>query len=357
MKSTSITFLAVVIALFGSATTAEAQQGDLASLDTDGDSKVTVAEFEEYASSKLAGFDRIEDFAKAVDADSNGEISESEFASRMDALQKMARSDAEADEKGKEKSKDDGSKKASKATDAAKSTFEKMKKLIAKNEWEKAAKLMTSTASDDVVVEQVISSIGMTKMELPMPIPQIEEAVDEIDNVLTKYELDKLEIDISKMFKVKMDFDGDEKDGDDDDKNSDDDEKEAAKNPMKESSKKILDAVKKSGKRWEIVKELWDAKKASPFSFSPLVGKVEDTEAGEGVVYLVVAMAPATSDNNDGMQIQMMAPPTVVRMKLEKDKWLFDGRDEERTMKAMNEFMEKQGGMMGGGSEEQRHDF
>lgn len=85
-----------------------AQEPALDSVDADSDGKVTVKEFKEYAESKLAGFDKIDEFAGAVDADGNGEISETEFGNRMEALQAVANAAQETEEEAEEEAEDDG---------------------------------------------------------------------------------------------------------------------------------------------------------------------------------------------------------------------------------------------------------
>lgn len=77
-----------------------AQESGLKSADANTDGKVTVEEFKEYAGAKLQGFDKVDEFVQAVDADSNGEISESEFGKRRAVLQAMASTEKPAKEEG-----------------------------------------------------------------------------------------------------------------------------------------------------------------------------------------------------------------------------------------------------------------
>ena len=330
-----------------------AQDTELADVDANDDGKVTVAEFKEYAETRLQDFEKMDAFVKAVDADSNGEVSEKEFGNRMSVLQKMMRGGAEP--KQDEKKDSESNAKASNTGAEAKKAFQKIKKLIAENKWEEAAKHMTKKAQDELVVEQTISAIGLASMEIDFPIPQLEDAMDEIEDVLIKHGIKDLGIDTSSMFKFEMRMGGD----DDEDDGADQDiekEVEAHRPEMKNESEKILNHVNKSGKRWEIVKDLWNAKKASPFSMSPLSGKIEKQEADKDIQLLYVSMAPAEADNNNGIVFQMVAPPAVLRMKKVENNWKFDGRDEIRTAKAMQEFMKKQQEQFGGGGP-QREDF
>ena len=145
----------------------------------------------------------MEQFVKAVDADSNGEISQTEFEGRMEILQSIA----SAAERTTEKRKVDSKKTPKKNLPAIKS-FEKLKAMIKKNKLAEAAKLMTKRGADEFAVSQVVSAIGMTKMELPVPMPKIEEAIDEIESVVIEHKLEKLQLDTSKMFRMETTIDG-----------------------------------------------------------------------------------------------------------------------------------------------------
>ena len=79
-----------------------AQGPSVKAADKDADGKVTIKEFTEYAGTKLQGADKdqVEAFAKKVDANGDGEVTEKEFGNRMQALQSvMNDSDDAADEK------------------------------------------------------------------------------------------------------------------------------------------------------------------------------------------------------------------------------------------------------------------
>jgi hypothetical protein len=343
---------------------AHGQETALKDLDADSDGKVSVDEFQSYAGGKLQNFEKLVEFAKAVDSDSNGEISQAEFDGRMDVLQKMAQAMNESAEKksedGANKTKETDEKKASgekadsDAQKEAKEAFTKIQKLIAKKKWKDAAKLMTKKAQDEVVIEQTISSIGLANIEIDLPIPNLEDSIDEIEDALVKHGLMDLDIDTSSMFR--MEFSMGEEEDEEDESEKEGKAKEQAKK-MEGEGKKILDHIAKSGNRWEIVGDLWDAKASSPFSMSAFSGKIQKQEEDGQVQLLYVSMAPAATDNQDGgVMIQMMAPPAVMRMTKTDGKWLLDGRDEKRTASAMKEFMEKQQDMFGGGAE-MREDF
>ena len=85
-----------------------AQEPTLDSVDSNSDGKVTVEEFKEYAEGKLRGFDKVDEFAGAVDADGNGEISETEFGNRRDVLQAVASAAQETEQAEEKEVKDDG---------------------------------------------------------------------------------------------------------------------------------------------------------------------------------------------------------------------------------------------------------
>ena len=214
-------------------------------------------------------------------------------------------------------------------------TFNKIQQLVRKGNWNEATKFMTKNAQDEIIVSQVIGAIGLTKMELPVPIPQLEDTIDDIDNVLTEYRIDTLNIDTSSMFKFSFSM------GDDADESEDKDlnKKENVKSQMAKQSEKILKHVDASGKRLEILSELWDAKKSSPFSMSPLNGKVKQIEKeSDDVHYLEVSVSPAESDGGTGVSIQVMTPPTALRMIKKDGLWKLDGNDEKRTENLMKEF-------------------
>jgi hypothetical protein len=343
-----------------------AQESDLSTVDSNEDGKVTVAEFESYAEGKLPEFEMLEKFAKQVDADGNGEISATEFENRMEVLRSLsAGGDDDSSDEMPEKKQDAKTPK----DDAAKQTFEKMSKLLADSKLQEAAEFMTKKAQDEFATVQVISSIGMLEMEMPMPMPQLEDAIDDIDEVLMKYGLDKLEIDHSKMFRVEMsaDHDMDDEDEDDGDKDQDDgddkkkaeDKTDTANKPDRadkkadeadEDNAKVLQALDKDGKRWEIIAELLEAKSSSPFGINPLTGKVTKFEMqDEKTAFLELSAAQHENDDGGGAVIQMVMPPTVVRMTKVNDEWKYDGRDEERSNKVMKEFMQERKERFGGG--------
>ena len=239
-----------------------------------------------------------------------------------------------------EKKENDGDQKLS-DNEAAKA-FKQIKKLVKANKWDKVAKLMTKKAQDEFVVEQVISAIGLTEMNIQFPIPGLEEAIDEIDNVLVKYKFDELDVDTSSMFR--MEFSMDESDGDDE---NEEEMPHDGSEVIANESAKILAHVSESGKQWEIVKELWNAKAGSPFSMSPFVGKIKNTEVDNEVTFLEVEMGKAqSSDDGGGIVVQMVAPPVAIRMIKEGQDWKLDGRDEKRTRKLMADFMKNQQNMM-----------
>ena len=100
MKFRAIVLLAIVSA----AGSAAAQ--DMATADGNGDGKVTVKEFAKYAGEKLPASFPIDAFAKKVDFDGNGEISEAEFENRQTVLQAIASGATE--EQGSADKSDDG---------------------------------------------------------------------------------------------------------------------------------------------------------------------------------------------------------------------------------------------------------
>lgn len=351
---------------------AYAQESDSSVADSNEDGKVTVAEFESYADGKLPEFEMLKEFAKQVDADGNGEISEEEFSNRMNVLRSLT-SPAEKDKAGEMPKKQKKEKPAK--DNAAKKTFEKMSKLMADKKLSEAAEFMTKQAQDDFATMQLVSSIAMLDMEMPMPMPKFEDTVDRIDDVLIKYDLNELEIDPSKMFRVEMSVDGmveeeeeDEKEemgeSDGDNERKADDKTETADKPDRDKTKSkeaddtgamALKALDKDGKRWEIIGELLEAKSVSPFGMNPLTGKVTKFELhDENTAFLELSAAEHDNDEGNGVVIQLVTPPTVVRMTKSNNEWKYDGRDEKRSRKAMKEFMLEQQERFGSGG---RTDF
>ncbi|MEM9410190.1 MAG: EF-hand domain-containing protein [Planctomycetota bacterium] len=324
-----------------------AQDSAFKALDSDSNGKVSVAEFKSYAKRKLGEFEKLEEFVQAVDANNDAEISEAEFEGRMEVLDKIA-SEPPA---RKPESKPEDSKTETKVPVEAKTAFQKIQKLVGKGDWKAASKLMTEKAQKEVVLESVLSAIGMTEMEMPIPVPALEDAIDEIDDALIKHKLADLDIDTSSMFKMEFSMGEDEAAGED--KQLDELRDEALKS-IEESQDKILNAVEKAG-RWQVVTDLWNAKKSSPLSLSLFNGEIKKSESDEKGAFFVVSMAAAKSEQTPGMMIQMMAPPAVIRMIKKDDQWFFDGRDEDKTAAAMEEFMKNMPQMQG--MSEPRNDF
>jgi len=81
--------LAVAVGLLLMANVAIGQETELKSVDANSDGKVSVQEFSDYAGTRLSGFDQLDAFAKKVDADGDGVITQEEFGIRMEVLQTM----------------------------------------------------------------------------------------------------------------------------------------------------------------------------------------------------------------------------------------------------------------------------
>lgn len=229
-------------------------------------------------------------------------------------------------------------------------SFDTIRNLVKQGKWSDVSNWMTKQAQDELVIEQIISAIGLTKIEMPIPLPQFEDAIDEVENVIIKYELDKLNIDTSAMFKFSLSMGEEEDTAEDENPKS----ANADKTTMTEQTNKILKHVDQMKKRWEIVGELWNAKKSSPFTVSPLAGSIEKLERGEnGNYHLQIKVGASPSDNDSGVMIQMASPPVVVKMVNQDGKWKLDGRDQQRSEKLMRDFLKNQPMM----SSPQRQDF
>jgi len=335
------TLLASLALLVAMAVSAQAQDSDLESIDENSDGKVTVAEFKEYAENRLPpDFELLDEFAKKVDADGNGEISEDEFSKRMNALQSMPLKAAPGDDENEKKDKSSDKKK--KTDKSAAEAYKKLSKHVEKSDWKNAAKLMTQNAQDEFAATQFMTSKSFLSVD--MPIPGMDDVLDNVKDVFDKYDLDDLDVDIESMFKVEMmdgDFDDEKEDKDKKDK---DDKKESKKGDSKSSpaekqkelQKTILKLMDKDNKRWEIVSDLWKAQEGSPFQMSHLNGTIKKLEVEKDYAFIKVEMKLPQQDDmpNSGF----LAPPIWVKMKKVKDNWNFDGVAEKRTQKAMQEW-------------------
>ena len=97
------------------------QSPDLASLDENSDGKISHAEFEAYAETRLSGFDQMELFSSKVDANSDGNITQDEFDNRMEILERINAGEFdEMDEPEQPKTETSDSKKKPKSVAAAK---------------------------------------------------------------------------------------------------------------------------------------------------------------------------------------------------------------------------------------------
>lgn len=134
---------AIVLLAFASVASVSNAQ-DMATADGNGDGKVTVKEFAKYAGEKLSGFDQIDAFAKKVDADGNGEISEAEFADRQTALRAMV--SGAADDQGSAEKSDGPHKVGDKASDFELQGLDEMVKLSSKVGSGKSAVVVFSRA-------------------------------------------------------------------------------------------------------------------------------------------------------------------------------------------------------------------
>lgn len=318
----SILFFLLLVAV--SCTQVPAQESDLSSLDTDSDDKVSVVEFKEYVATKLDGFDKLDEFAKRVDANKDGEISEEEFAGRMGILQTLMNSDQEVDnETSIDESKNNDDQK--KAETAVRASYNQIKKHLMKNDWEAASKFMTKTTADKEVAGQVISAIGMLGMDIPAGIPGMEDSLDEIDAVIDKYDLDDLEIDANSAMMMQMG--------------------EGNSDALDATHKNILDTLDKNGQRWAICNDLNKALATSPFSMNPLTGAVDDISFENGKAIVEIDMAGDSVGGAGNMQVQIMAPPIFYNFAIHQGVWKSEGVNRKKTSEAMKEFAENMPGM------------
>lgn len=326
-------------AIAGCCSSIFAQETDLATLDKDCDGKVLTAEFKAYVEGKLPEFEMLDKFVEKVDADGNGEISESEFEGRMEILRSIQEVAAGEQEEGKSEEKaGDSEQTDDEAVEAAEELFKNLMKAVEDEEWETAASKMTKEARDDFCFETVMMALAFSEMELPAQIPGLSDAKEEIEDVVDTFELNKLDIDVEAMIQMEMGAPGE---GDDEE----DEDMEAKQAEQKET---VIQALDKDGKRWEIIGAIWDAQSSSPFHMSPLAGEIKESELEGDVCFLTVAAKPPAAGG--GVQIEVMAPPSIIRIEKTDEGWKYAGRDLERTQKAMEEFMEGMQGMGGIGA-------
>ena len=317
----------------------QAQDSGFDGLDTDSDGKVSKKEFTEYAKTRLAGFDQLDEFADRVDADEDGEISEDEFDGRMEVLRELSESLLDDDTK-KELSKEE-----IELVDGATEAYDNMAELVSTGDWKELAKGMTEQAVDDYVIGIVAQGISIAQLDLPaqLDVPEIRDAQDETTAILDKYELE--EIDISTM--VRNRARNLRPSGADDDDGDDDGEKTPPKNAKTQDEIKaeILAAIDKNDKRWEIVAALINARRDTPFGRDIFGGKVDDSDVAEGEVFLTVTREAAGS---------RIAVPAVVKMTGGKGNWKYAGIDTSRTQKAVQRMMQR---LRSGGSADGPRDF
>ena len=329
--------------------TAQAQETDLETVDENSDGKVTVAEFKEYAEGRLQGFDQLDEFAKKVDADGDGEISEDEFSGRMEILQGMLQGAQEDEGEAKPDKSSDKKKKTDKTVVEA---YKKLAEHVGKSDWKEVAKRMTQKAQDEFASTQFMKAKAFLSTELPMQMEGMDDMIENLEDVFEKYDLNSLDADFEEMFKVEvLGADSQDDEEDKDDKEKKEDEKEESKKgdrkaspdeKQKELQKSILKFLDKDGKRWNIVGDLWKAQKDSPFQLSHLNGTVKEHEVEKDNAFIRIAIKFPRQDEMPNVQFQ--SPPIWIKMKKVKDDWKFDGMDQARTQKAMGEFRKKMGG-------------
>ncbi len=316
-----------------------AQETELASLDGDSDGKVSTAELKTYVEGKLPGFEKLDEFLKQVDADENGEISQDEFDSRMEtlaAVQEME-GDGEGDSDQAEEKSDHSN--DEEAIEAAEKAFQGIVKSVSDEDWNAVGEKMTKEACDDFCYETVMMAVAFAGMDMPADVPGIADLQDELQDVVDTFGLDELDLDVDSMMQMEMGDGGADEDSP---------EKEEMDAKQEEEKKKVIAALDKDGKRWEVIAAIWDAQSESPFQMSPLAGEVEESELDGEVCYLTVVVKPDMPGGGGGVQMQIMSPPSIIRIEKTDKGWMYGGRDDERTQAAMEEFMEEMQGMGGG---------
>jgi peroxiredoxin len=304
MREISTLFGISIILALSTGDTSFAQEGNVADLDKDNNDKVTVAEFKEYAGEKLAGLPQLDEFAKKVDADNNGEISQDEFDNRMDALAAV-REAGDKDGEAPMISDEDQA-----MIEDAKVSLVVLQKSLESQDWDKAKAMMTKRGQEDFCSSILLfaGAFSDESIQEEMGLPEeLLEQIGGISEVLEKY---KIEIDMSSV-------------------------------QSDEAARKVAaKALEGAEDPWELIDELWSASKDIPFFSQPLLGNIDSTQVEDGTVLFELSSDPEEQPGGEGgMQVMIMSPPTFVIFESVDDNWKYAGVHTEKTEAAMEEFM------------------
>ena len=204
-------------------------------------------------------------------------------------------------------------------------------------EWAEAKALMTDEAWDTYCSRLVQRCASMTKIEINIDIPGLNEAQEAVEEVLEKYGLEDVEV--KDGITLKIDGQGDDEEADDDEE---DEEDEGEQDGDEEKVDSVLTALDKGGKRMEIVEALYEANGLSPFNLSLFNGDVKEVEveAKDMEVTLIAKIEPKVqqSDGSDGIQIKMMSPPMIVLIQKVDGEFKYGGLDMRRTAEEAKNF-------------------
>ncbi len=215
-----------------------------------------------------------------------------------------------------------------------KSAYQQMTELASESNWDKAAELMTRSATDEICGQMVVMAIGIRDMELPRSVSQIEEAQDQVESVLDDYGLNNVDIKVE-MFR----FGG----------AGDEEKPEDRRAKMEQNLKTVLTALEKIEDRWKLVSELQKAMSSMPFGHNPLlIGEVLDVQIENEAATVKIKPNPPQNNQQRGLVLQVVAPPRVVNYSKVDGKWLFAGLNREKTDEAFREFEKSQAAQPGG---------
>lgn len=204
-------------------------------------------------------------------------------------------------------------------------------------EWSKVQELMSEKAWDKYCQSLVRRCVSLTKIEVDIPIPGIDEAKDAISEVLEQHGLDELEVEDG--FKLQIGSADDEEEEEDGDEDESDEEESLKDDP-------IIKALDKDDNRVEIVESLFQAQMQSPFNMSVFNGKVIELEKAEGEAgRFFVKVEPQIQERDEGgTRFRMVSPPVIVIVEKSDDVWVYAGVDSKRTSEAMKDFNPRGGG-------------
>lgn len=189
------------------------------------------------------------------------------------------------------------------------STFNIIAEKLEKNDWKGIENLFTNAAADEFAYGLTAHLLGnlaaLRKFDGQVYVETHESFIEKIEQVVSQHDLVKLAESIEERS-----FDQD--------------------NFTRIAKETVLLRLDRDGKRWEILSALWKAQAGFDLALNIFEGSVEETIIDDGNV-LVIAVSEHELENLDGNdEVNIWRIPSVNRMKLVNETWLFDGKDRDR---------------------------